>query len=221
MEIFTPAFNRDSVLELVRDQGYAFLNVASETLLAGLEREMDGLPLEVGDHVTYPINAGKSNEVRQLHARAYRMIDDVDVPFAAQVCRGLADVLSSSEIFPELKDWMPNEIGYQLYRGKTDWISPHRDRRTDLMFSVTFTIAGSAPISIHTSEVDPPDYRHLRQIDEYISVPGTVLFLRAPGFGSGEQVIHEVMPPTSDYRKIVNLRARPTLLPAPSERERI
>lgn len=221
MEIFTPTFDRDAVLALVRDQGYAFLDVASPAALAGMEREMDVLPLEVGDHVTYPINAGKSNEVRQLHARAYRMIDDADVPFAAQVCRGLADILGSSERFPQLKDWLPNEIGYQLYRGKTDWISPHRDRRTDLKFSVTFTIAGSAPIRIYASESEPPDYRHLRQIDEYVSVPGTVLFLRAPGFGSGEQVIHEVMPPTSDYRKILNLRARPTLLPRPTEREKI
>lgn len=221
MDLFT-TFVRDILLTHVHERGYAFLNISPPSVLEELEREMDSLPLETGDHVTYPINAGTPREVRQLHARAYRMLDDASVPFASIVCRALGELFGAApNPFPELIGWMPNEIGYQLYRDGGGWISPHRDRSTDRLLSVTFTISGSAPVRIHKPETNPPDYRRLRQIDEFITVPGTAFFLRAPGFGSGEQEIHEVLPPIGGPRKILNLRSRPTLLPAPTAHERL
>ena len=118
---------------------------------------------------------------------------------------------------PELQEWLPTEIGYQRYRNTNDWISPHRDRKSDHLFSVTFTLTGSAWIHIHQPKTDPVDYRYLEKVDSFLSEPGTIFFLRAPGFGSSEQIMHEVMPPIDAPRHILNLRMRSTLLAAPKD----
>lgn len=212
-----------SILETVRAQGYLFVpNVLDGVTCQHLSAEVDRLKLEFGDHVTHPINPGTPQEVRQWHERAYYPLGDPEVPMGTGLCRGLAtEITGHLEAFPELAGWIPNEIGYQRYRAPHDWISPHRDRRSDRLLSVTFTLAGSAWMRIYASDVNPPDYRRLTQIGEYLTAPGMALFLRAPGFGSGEQVIHEVMSPLSSSRLIVNLRMRPTVLVPPTEGEAV
>jgi hypothetical protein len=82
---------------------------------------------------------------------------------------------------------------------------------------VTYTITGSAMIKIYKPLTDPVDYAFIEQIDEFQTIPGTVMFLRAPGFGNGGQVIHEVLSPDIYPRYILNLRTRDILLKAPSE----
>jgi hypothetical protein len=181
-----------------------------------LERETRPLPFELGDHERHPINEGAANEVRQMHERCYRTLGDAGVPVASEVCKTLAEDIAKLAA-PDLEGWLPNEIGFQRYRSEKDRISPHRDRASDLLFSITLTIAGSAPIRIYEPETDPPDYAKLRPVEEFLTEEGSALFLRAPGFGSGRQSIHEVLPPIRAPRLILNLRMRPTILRRPGE----
>jgi hypothetical protein len=96
-------------------------------------------------------------------------------------------------------------------------ISPHRDRVSDQVLSATFTLFGSAHVRVHAPETNPPRYDRLREIDAFLTEPGTAMFLRAPGFGNGVQIIHEVDPPLIAPRGILNLRKRETILKPPSE----
>lgn len=219
MKIFTEHLDVPSILEQVKRDGYAFVkNGLHEESRQALEQEILQLPLEEGDHLHHPINKGKPNEVRQLHERAYYLLDDPAAPIATQACKNLAQEMSTyTKEYPELSGWLPNEIGYQRYRSHADWISPHRDRKSDQFFSVTFTLTGSAWINLYHPTTREVDYRHLEKIDSFLSEPGTIFFLRAPGFGSNEQIIHEVMPPINAPRHILNLRMRSTLLAAPKD----
>ena len=217
MTIFKNDFDLPAILEDVRDAGYVF---APRAVLPGvckaMEREIGELKMELGDHASYPINKDAPNEVRQMHERCYRPLGHPDVPVGTAVCEALSAAVGELRV-PELAGWMPNEIGYQRYRGSSDWISPHRDRASDQLLSMTITIIGSAWMRIYESETDPPDYARLRKIDEFLTEPGTMMLLRAPGFGSRKQVIHEVLPPLAAPRLIVNLRMRPTVLKPPNE----
>ena len=217
MNVFNGTIDVRAVLERTREVGYAFVaDAVSPEARAALLEEIESLPLELGDHERHPINKGAANEVRQMHERCYHRLDHPDVPFGSRLCRALAAEVAALGN-PELAGWQLDEIGYQRYRGLSDWISPHRDRRSDRLLSLTFTIAGSAWMRIYESETDSPDYARLRQVDEFLTEPGTVMFLRAPGFGSGRQVIHEVLPPILAPRLILNLRMRPTVLKPPAE----
>lgn len=215
---FAQGFDVRSALEETRDVGYAFRASAMDgAVLASLLLEIRTLPLEAGDHLRHPINRGASNEVRQMHERAYRPLGHADVPAATALCRALASAAAPLlDVLPELADWLPNEVGYQRYRDGADRISPHRDRASDRLIGVTVTLEGAAEIRIHAAETDPPDYARVRQADAFTARAGTVLFLRAPGFGGGAQIIHEVCPPSEAPRSILNLRQRPTVLKPPA-----
>ncbi len=219
MRIFTPNVDLRQILHTTRERGYVFINEGiMEDIRIAMMEEVKRLTMETGDHLNHPINKGTPQEVRQQHARAYYPLDHVEVPFGTRVCKALhAHIQPFSTEHPELKDWIPNKIGYQLYRDSRDWISPHRDRKSDHLCSVTFTIRGSAWVKIYAPTTDPPDYSQLTCIDECLTTPGTVMFLRAPGFGIGTQIIHEVMPPVRESRLILNLRMRSTILKSPKE----
>jgi hypothetical protein len=199
--------NWPTALQRTIDQGYCFWDDAiPEAVLAMLRKERETLDLVVGDHVTHPIAKGTMHEVRQLHARSYH--DLREVPAAHAVARMLSEAVG-------LPDWCPTEAGYQLYRGPSDFISPHRDRRSDRLLSATITISGSAVVRILEPLADPDDYRNVRVVEAWVTKPGTLLLLRAPGLGNGQQVLHEVLPPDEGERFILNLRTRDTVLPPP------
>ena len=214
-ELLSEDSNLEKAIMRTCEVGYAFITEAINPYFCNLmEQEINKLQLEEGDHVNYPINAGSWREVRQLHERAYFHIWDKQIPVATEVTELLTEEVRKMN-YPELQGWHPNEAGYQRYRNKHDWISPHRDRRNDQLLSATITISGSAPVRIYEPVADPNDYKNLRQTDEFITSPGTLMLLRAPGFGNGEQIIHEVLPPQIDSRLILNLRMRPDILRKP------
>lgn len=217
MQVLKADVNLERILEEVITSGYCIRrSLATTKVVKALIKEMSRHNLEVGDHVSHPIQPGTLREVQQLHARSYKYLDDSQVPTSSQVCRRLAsDFEHLWGKYPELKNWLLSEIGYQRYRDHNDWISPHRDRKSDAILSITITLEGWAWLNIYQANSDPVDYKNLTRIDSILTGPGTVMFLRAPGLGSGEQVIHEVMPPIKGHRDIVNLRMRKTTLPQP------
>ena len=218
MNIFSDIFDIQNCLRETKEKGYFFSNGCSEELLNSLQKEIKTLNFEYGDHINHPINDGKKYRVTQSHERYYKMFNDPTVPCANLLCKLLKkEITKVSDIFPELENWQPYEIGYQKYRDKRDFISPHRDRWSDRKLSVTYTVTGSAKIKIYKSLTEPVDYKFIEQIDEFQTIPGSIMFLRAPGFGNGLQVIHEVLPPDICPRYILNLRTRDILLKGPSE----
>lgn len=219
MSVFTRGFDLTQAIRAVKRDGFYLQRMALDRdTVSILTEEMDGLELEVGDHVRKPLQPGTPREVRQRHARGYFNIDDPEVPVASRVCRDLRnEVVSLEGEYPELDNWLLSEIGYQHYMGPTHWISPHRDRRSDNLLSVTVTLQGYAWMNFYRANTDPPNYKNLTRIKSVFTGPGTVMMLRAPGLGSGEQVIHEVMPPIKGGRKIVNLRMRRKKLLQPSK----
>ncbi len=218
-EIFVPDFKLEKALWQTFVNGYCFAKKALDPgICQALIDEVDGLILEEGDHITHPINAGSSLEVKQLHERYYCPVWEDGVTVARAVANSAAGAISQlTQIDTNLSFWWPNEVGYQRYRNYHDRISPHRDRRTDQILAFTLTIAGSAKVKIYEPYADPDDYTKLHLVDEVMTESRSVMFLRAPGFGNGQQVIHEVCPPEEDSRLILNLRMRPDILPKPSE----
>jgi len=220
MKVFTERFDIVDCLQKTYENGYCFSNETDSDLIEKLLKEVKFLPLEYGNHIINPINQNKTYKVTQSHERYYSMLGDVNTPIANALCKQLKK-LNGLEKFFELSGWYPNEIGYQKYRSPKDYISPHRDRWSDKKLSLTFTISGKAKIKIYKSLTEPVDYSFIEQIDEFETQSGTVMFLRAPGFGNGNQVIHEVLPPVEYPRYILNLRTRVSLLPQPSNQEKI
>jgi alkylated DNA repair dioxygenase AlkB len=219
VEVFMPTFNLTDAIAETALQGYLFTDDAlTEEIRRDLLEEVDTLPADIEDRVTRPINRGKPNEVRQQYGRSYHYLDDEDVPAANNVANLLSDAIrAQSTRFPELNEWQATELGYQVYRpGDIDYISPHRDRASDKLLSITITISGSAIVRVLKTLGDFNDYSRLEQIDEFSTIDGSVMFLRAPGLANGERVVHQVLPPVNNIRKILNLRMRDRLLPAPS-----
>lgn len=218
IELFDACFELRKAVQETAEKGYFFAHPAlSKSTLYLLNSELERLPLEVGDHISRPINAGKPNEVQQQHVRGYYEFGVAETPAANLVIHGLKKAVGRlANPFPELAGWCPTEIGYQKYRHSDDYISPHRDRASDRLLSITFTLFGSAAVKIFEPTAEPDDYSQLKQTDEFETLPGSIMLLRAPGLGSGEQTIHQVMPPKYGSRNIINLRMRPTLLEQPS-----
>ncbi|PIN73196.1 hypothetical protein COV20_03115 [Candidatus Woesearchaeota archaeon CG10_big_fil_rev_8_21_14_0_10_45_16] len=215
------SFNLEYALNKTKQEGYFFTEQGvTEEFRRELETEIDSLYLEEGDHIKRPINRGKPWEVRQFHERFYCEAKDDLVPTATRLILHLAqEVQRLYPLFPELTRWEMTEVGYQLYREGSGFISPHRDRKNDKMLSVTITIKGTNEVIMYETMHDPNDYRsnNLRDIFRFTTIPGSLMFLRAPGFGNGKQVIHSVSPPAGGDRKILNLRMRPDVLKSPAE----
>ena len=218
-ELFTDVKHIELGMRQAAERGYAFVPIGiSAAGLQELESEVSQLDLELGDHIRQPIYPGTKRQITQLHERAYFPIGDIHVPVATFVTDALAaQTAALRNAYPELAGWRTNEAGYQLYRDPKHHISKHRDRRNDRLLAATITIRGAARIGIHEAVDDPDDYTNTRQLDDFLAPAGTIMFLRAPGLGSGEQVIHDVGPPQDGPRLILNLRMRPDILPGPSE----
>ncbi len=207
------------IVATVKEKGYLFLdNYLQNDLLKSLLKESESLNFEFGNHLDYPINKGKMNEVKQLHNRSYHFLDDILVPETSKYCRSLGKVFT--DFLPMDCNWLPNELGFQIYAEENHWISPHRDRKSDKLLSLTLTLGGEAKINIYKPNSTPVDYTKLTKIDEHLTKPKTAMFLRAPGLGNGGQIIHEVEPPTKLPRLILNLRMRETLLKSPKEMQK-
>ncbi len=214
--MLTDQFLLESIISKVIDTGCVFVDKGiSMDFCRAMEEEVNNLELEEGDHINYPINAGTLREVKQLHIRSYHQIGSDMVPVASLISHLFAQKINI--LHPVLKNWMPTEAGYQRYRDNKDWISPHRDRRNDKLLSITITINGSAEVKTYTPLDNPDDYTRLELKDRFLTNPGTIMFLRAPGLGNGEQIIHEVCPPINGSRLILNLRMRDNLLKTPEE----
>lgn len=199
--------------------GYAFVsNGLTQQALNSLVTEAAGLTLELGDHIAKPIYEGTKKQITQLHERAYLPVGHPDINVATALAAAVV-IRARGMRFPcePLKHWHPTEAGYQLYRNPDHHISKHRDRRNDWGLSVTATITGRAVVGIHEPIDDPDDYINTVQIDEFVTEPGTLMLLRANGFGNGQQVIHDVSGPLDGPRLILNLRQRADILPSPSE----
>ncbi len=216
--ILCDSFDLENALQLTKEHGYYFAETAlSLRYEIALRDEINRLALEEGDHTEAAINKGKPNEVKQLHDRFYVEYGDERTPFANMVIEGLAKRIRLCSQFPELYEWQLSEIGYQRYH-KAGFIGIHKDRASDQMLSVTFTISGSAPVEIYRTISDPLDYSegNVEKINDFITTPGSIMMLRAPGFGTGEQVPHKILQPTVTPRDILNLRMRPTVLEQPT-----
>jgi hypothetical protein len=215
LSVLRSDFDLESAIEQTKNVGYFFEdNGLNEEARLALVSEIESLPLLLGDHRVKPINDGKPNEVRQQHERLYIEYGNKQTPVANLVINALVDQVHSMRRFVELQEWIPVEIGYQHYRSSSDFISAHRDRESDKLLSVTFTLTGSAAVEVFEPVDDYWDYTNLRKMDEFTTTPGSIMLLRAPGLGSGEQVIHKVYPPKTS-RSILNLRARETILKKP------
>lgn len=216
MKLFNEEINLIQILNETKEKGYSFSNHSNPQIINLLLNEIKSLPLEHEDSTYNPLNKNKSYQVTQSHKRYYRLYGDSSLPstnFVYDLWQ--QEIGKYFNTFPELKDWSPKEIGCQCYNGNNDHISPHRDRWSDRQLSITYTLSGSAIVKIYKPLVYPVDYNHIEQIDEFTTISGTVMFLRASSFGNGEQIIHEVLPPILRPRYIVNLRTRDTCLNQP------
>jgi len=142
-------------------------------------------------------------------------LDGSLVPYTSSYCRFISGVFL--DFLPSGSNWLPNELGFQIYAKENHWISPHKDRKSDKILSLTLTLSGEAKVNIYIPNSTIVDYKNLYKIDEHLTKPGTAMFLKAPGLGNGEQIIHEVESPTKCPRLILNLRMRETLLKSPKE----
>jgi len=197
-------------LAATRERGYAFEDDGLlATAQSALKAEAEQLSLESIDQDTVPIRAKTVSEVRQRLARACAAPGDPSFATAAALAATMAAAIKEiAPQLPELAGWSATELCYQLYRDSSERVSPHRDPKTYQLLGVTITIAGMTRIRIFEPLGAPNDYTKLRPADEYIARPGSMMFLRSTGFGTGERIIHEALPPEHGSRLILNLRLR-------------
>jgi hypothetical protein len=210
--VVEPEFDVQKAVIRAEKEGYSFsARAITQEACRAMEAEADSLDLQAS--VQSPLNEGTKREVIQSHERAYRPVNDTEVPIAAFVSRALIRrVRNASPIYPELSVWQPTEAGYQRYRSADDGISPHRDRKSDQLLAATITISGASLIKIYEPIDDPDDYTKLRLVDEFQTQQGSMMLLKAPGLGDGQQTIHEALPPARGNRLVLNLRMRPDVL---------
>lgn len=202
--------------------GYAFDPKAIEKFARdALRRETNWLTFQRGVYFAKPIKEYGNTTVTQIHERAYLPIGDPRIPVASWASHALAHhvgIYGRNTLWGfDVSQWQPTEAGYQRYDWPDGHISPHRDRRSDQLLGATLTLEGSAVIRIHEPKADPDDYTNLELVNEFETRPGGLMLLRAPGGGSGKQVIHEVLPPKKGRRLVLNLRMRPDVLKTPGE----
>lgn len=210
--VLQESFNFEKAINSARSEGYYFSEDALDSkTLEALNKEITGLELAANDDSAL-LNPGRANQVRQSHERKYVEFGDKSAPTATWVAFSLARIVREYTSVPELRKWLPNEIGYQRYHKDSGFIDPHRDRASDKLLGVTFTLSGSAKVKIFEPLGEPDDYSNLRQVDEFQAEEGGIMLLRAKGLGNGERTIHQVLPPTSSERSVLNLRMRPDIL---------
>lgn len=217
--VLKESFDLEKALYLTKDRGYYFEGDALSTRYqAALQSEVNKVGLEEGDHTNQSINAGKPNEVKQFHERFYTEEGDARTPVANAAIDGLARQIGQLQQFPELHGWRLREIGYQRY-SETGFIGIHKDRASDEMLSVTFTLLGSAVVEIYRTLGNPLNYspENVERVNSFDTTPGSIMLLRAPGFGNGQQIPHKVLEPTIVPRAILNLRMRSTILTQPGQ----
>lgn len=184
--------------------------------------ETKRLCFQRGVYLARPIQEHENVTVTQIHERAYFEVGNPYIPIASWASHALAHHVRTFGPgrwwgLGSLENWEPTEAGYQRYNWPDGHISPHRDRRSDQLLGATLTLEGSAVVKIHEPIDDPDDYTNLTLVDEFETKPGGLMLLRAPGFGDGKQIIHEVLPPKKGRRLVLNLRMRPDVLKAPGE----
>lgn len=224
-EVLNQEVNWQQALVTTARRGYAFVSHAiSFEACQLMEEEVEQLIFEDGDYTAQPITEYKSTKVTQRHERFYRSIADPRVTVAALIgnalirkAREVTHSLPQDHPVKALERWAPTEVGYQRYYRPEGHISPHRDRRSDQLLGATMTINGAALVKIYRPLGELNDYTNLESIDEFETTPCSLMLLRASGLGSGEQAIHEVFPPRTASRLILNLRMRPDVLKSPSE----
>lgn len=193
-----------------REQGYGFVPEAvAPGALECLVAEAASLELALDDRSEDPVHQGTNREISYRYEQRYFPLGDPNVSEASGVGRELAKrvmMLRFREGFEPLYKWLPNGLGYQQYNDATDHLGPHRDAASEKMLRATVTLNGAANILIHEALSDPDDYTNTRVVDVFEAKQGDIMFLRAPGFGNDERVIHEVLSPHDSPRLILNLR---------------
>ena len=82
-EVLRDGFDFPAHVAAAAEHGYAFApNAFTDAACMAMQAEVEGLPMEYGDHITKPINEGKPNEVRQSHERYYADLESGTVPVA-------------------------------------------------------------------------------------------------------------------------------------------
>lgn len=193
-----------------RDFGFAFVDdiFPSASVHAILE-EVRSVKMELVDNDRQPIRAGKPNQVRQKYLQAPVVEGASGFEMAVRFRSAVIDTMRRAAVlFPELAGWKPRNACYQLYRDSNERITPHRDPASDHQIVATATIDGQALVRMYEAIDDPNDYSstNLRQIYEHQARSGSIMLLRTTGFGSGERIIHEVLPPQSRKRLVLALR---------------
>lgn len=101
-----------------------------------------------------------------------------------------------------VEDYAPNEASYMRYVGSDAGITPHRDRSRHRILVAVFTLRGAARFAIVA------DRAGTRTLAEWVTGPGDLCLLRAPGLGgcADGRPLHAVGGPAGDDRVSLALR---------------
>lgn len=196
-----------SGIEQAAERGFSFVpGAVSQDVLDEILAETETLSFETDEQV---FRAGSANRVEQHLEKCNVSVLDERIPTVKLVAEGLAQQARFRRHYAALRNWMPNEAGFQLYK-EGHHITAHRDSAKDLFLGATVTLRGSAVVKMYRTIDNPIDYRpnNLQQLDTHTTQPGDIMFLRANGLANGVQVPHEVLPPIADERLTLNLRMR-------------
>jgi hypothetical protein len=100
-----------------------------------------------------------------------------------------------------LSTWRPTEISVQRYRGGAVGITPHLDGKRYRRLVAIFTILGTARFTVCRDRGGEP-------LEEWETVPGSLVLLRGPGLGGlrDGRPFHRVSGPEDGLRYSVGFR---------------
>jgi hypothetical protein len=194
MFVFRPTLDLPAVLSDVRDKGAALApGSLEEDFRTGLVEEVwnlefERLPREMGPVIT---------EAELFVAR--------DEMIATPVIRALRDELaervhveSAADMW--LAEWWPNEAYVQRYWSGSVGVSPHRDSKRFAYLIAIVTVEGFADFVLCKDRTGVV-------IKRWQLTPGTLVLLRAPGFGGDEcRPFHRVDGPKESVRISLTFR---------------
>lgn len=124
-------------------------------------------------------------------------------PAVRKVCRELISRVHADGHGIDGSDrWVPNDIAVMRYRPGSIGVSPHRDGLRNHYLIAIVTSQGSAPLA-HCLN------REGTIIEEWETIPGSLVLLRAPGFAGSEgddRPFHAVRGPEAGWRYSLTFR---------------
>lgn len=108
-------------------------------------------------------------------------------------------LLTKDSKYPSLNRWIPTQVCYQFGSDNNQDILFGQDCQNNQLLTLSITIRGFAKVDLYQKSDFKDKFPTTMPTCHYLAKPGSLFFLRGPGFSNGEQIIPTIKPLEKDY----------------------